>query len=182
MTRRRNDEPGMWQHVFSRSVEETELYRDDDDREYFLRILAEVSAKFDVELNAWILMGNHFHLFLHLPDGNMAGFMQQLKSRYAMGYNRKYERRGAVFSERYGSRQTGNLTDLDADAANLSRYIHRNAYAILRNGETLADYRWSSYRTYLGLTNRWSWLHTKSILALFGDSPESYAAYVEADW
>ncbi len=181
MTKRRIDQPGMWQHVFSRSIDEIDLFETGEDRQDFLDIVGDVSRKTGAEVHAFALMSNHFHLVVHFPDGDMAGFMQKVKSRYARRFNWRYGRRGALFAERYGSRWIGATTDLASDLATVIRYVHRNPLDLLR-GAPLEAYEWSSLRTYLGLSNRWPWLHTEPLLALFGNSPDRVAGFVEQDW
>ena len=61
----RLDRPGLVHHVMARGIEGRDLFRDDDDREGFLKRLADgVSKPGGPQLYAWALMSNHFHLLL----------------------------------------------------------------------------------------------------------------------
>jgi len=49
------------------------IYRDDTDRFHFLELLAEMVERYSVEVHAYVLMDNHFHLLLQTPEPTSAG-------------------------------------------------------------------------------------------------------------
>ena len=54
-------------------------------------------------LNAYVIMGNHFHLALETPEGNLAAGMQWLQATFTNRYNRGRGQagHGSIFQGRY---------------------------------------------------------------------------------
>ena len=73
--------PGAVYHVTCRE-NEVHIFRDDEDRESFLEILAGSRTIYSVRLYAWVLMENHFHLLLETPLGNLSEFMRRFNITY----------------------------------------------------------------------------------------------------
>ena len=69
-------------HAFAHSVAEAPLFRDDDDRRYFLAVFAIVVRRFDWELHAFCLMGNHYHLIIETSQPRLSNGLQYLNGRY----------------------------------------------------------------------------------------------------
>jgi putative transposase len=65
-------------HVTCRGNERKDIFRDDTDRGMFLKMLAESQGIYSVKLYAEVLMGNHFHLLLGTPLGNLKEFMRRV--------------------------------------------------------------------------------------------------------
>lgn len=66
-----------------------EIFRDDKDRELFIATLAEACAKADCQVHAYSLMGNHFHLEVETPEGNLVTGMKWLLGTYTARFNRR---------------------------------------------------------------------------------------------
>ena len=64
---------GALYHVMSRGNEGRGITSDDDDREVFLSVLGEMSARFEIEVHSWVLMSNHYHLLLKTRRANLSG-------------------------------------------------------------------------------------------------------------
>ena len=134
---------GDFYHVTTRGVAQHNIFEDDDDREFMLKLLRNSTEKHQVEILAWCFMSNHVHLLIHAPLSNVAVFMNSLLSRYARYYNKRHSRSGHLFQERFYS------TPIDTDEYLLVavRYIHFNPHGI--GVKDIERYRWSSYREYL---------------------------------
>jgi len=65
--------PGAIYHVMSRGDRREDIFRDDVDRQEFLKTLAEACQKTDWKVHAYCLMRNHFHLVLRTPNANLVG-------------------------------------------------------------------------------------------------------------
>lgn len=115
------------------------------DGEAFERLLGQGVEESTVELHAYCLMPNHFHLLLHCPEGGLSRFMQRLTSRYSRYANARLGRDGGLFRGRFRSIAIGTPEQL----INTSVYIHRNADDLAFVGP-LHEYRWSSLRWYAG--------------------------------
>jgi REP element-mobilizing transposase RayT len=167
----RADPDDGWHHVMNRGIARQPVFFTAKDGEEFEHLLATGSSRFDVELHAYCLMTNHFHLLLHCPRGGLSGFMQLVGARYTRELNERRHQDGPIFRGRFRS---VHISD-DRQLAAVGRYIHRNPLDIRPQVE-LADYRWSSYRHYCSPGGRPGWLHTN---ALSPGGAQAYRALVE---
>ena len=76
--------------VESRGDRREAIYEDDADREQFLEILGEVIATFNWAGHAYCPMGNHCHLVVETPDGNLSRGMRQLNGVHNQASNRRH--------------------------------------------------------------------------------------------
>lgn len=189
-----------WYHVTARGLERRSIFRTDRDNEHFLELLEEMSERYAVEVHAYCLMTNHYHLVIRTPRGNASNAIQWLNVSYSVWFNRKRERVGHVFQGRFGS----ILIDGDGSwALNASVYIHLNPIRVAEEGlgkrqnkaeglglsvagreeirrrlKKLREHRWSSYRTYAGYAKAPGWLRTEELLRR-GDGTRAYRRYVQ---
>ena len=77
-------------HVTARGNERKAIYRDDRDRFHFLDLLGEMVERYGVQVHAYVLMDNHFHLLLQTPEANLSRTVQWLKVSYAVWFNRRH--------------------------------------------------------------------------------------------
>jgi len=164
--------PGAWYHVSSRGGGKTPVFADGDGGRQFLATLAEVSIAMGVEVHAYCLLVDGYHLLLRTPRANLPAMMRQLNGQYAHWCRRDPRRVGRVFDRRYHS----VLLDPDEWPLRLSRYIHLQPQAHGLVSDPLL-YRWSSLRAYGGRGPRPPWLETDALTRLVG-GPEPYLAYV----
>jgi putative transposase len=168
--------PGAWYHVMNRAASGRAIFRLDSDRHIFLSLLGEITATFAVEVHAYCLMSNHYHLLLHTPRGNLSRSLRHLNGIYTQRYNRVHRSDGPLFRGRFKA----ILVDADTYLAAVSRYVHLNPVTagVLSRAE---DYPWSSYAAYVGAASPPAWLHLQPTLGLFGDrgARTRYRAFVE---
>jgi putative transposase len=128
-------------HAYARSIRTSALFVDDDDRAMFLALLALVVVKFEWKVEAYCLMGNHYHLIVQTPHANISEGMQLLNGRYAMLFNANYGFRGHVFDGRFKCRVIGD----DDDLLGVMTYVEHNP---VRHGvcRRATDWPWSSAR------------------------------------
>ena len=151
--------PDALYHVLSRGNGRQDIFLSDDDRHLFLSLLEELSERFNVEVYAYVLMSNHYHLLVKTIDANLSKAMQWFGTSYTRKFNLNNHTGGHLFQGRFKS----IIVENDAYLLRLSCYIHRNP---LRAGivERLADYDWSSYRFYGYKKKPPDWLKTQTIL------------------
>jgi putative transposase len=181
---------GGWYHLTARGNERRSIYRDVRDRLHFCDLLAELVTRFNVRLHAYVLMDNHYHLLMELREPNLSRAMQWLNLSYSVWFNRRHGRTGHLFQGRFKS----IAFDPFEWGLALSRYVHLNPVRIgqlglskldqdrIRAGlsgppdpeqireriQKLRQYRWSSYRSYLGLDSKPEWLICADVLSFGG--------------
>jgi hypothetical protein len=110
---------------------------------------------YDVVVQAYVLMGNHYHLLLTTRRANLSRFMQRLNTAYSLYARYKHSAPGHQLAGRYKAK----LVQDEVYLLRVSRYVHLNPVktARARKLETaekrkmLREYPWSSYRAYAGL-------------------------------
>lgn len=153
---------GALYHVTSRGNRRELIYETDEDRHAFLAVLDDVDETSNWVCHAYCLMGNHYHLLIETPDGNLSKGMRQLNGVYTQIFNRRHRRVGHVFQGRYKA----ILVDKDDYLLELARYIVLNP---VRAGlvRSVIYWPWSSYRATLGYKSMLKTLHTDAVLAVF---------------
>ncbi len=133
-------------HVMCRSMSEILLFREDEDKDYYLMLIKRYIEKFKCSVYAYCLMDNHLHIHLDPKGFDISKLMQSLNTAYVRYYNLKYQRHGPLFQGRFQSRI------LDSDRYNLavSAYIHNNPKDIPKYKGREEYYAYSSYGIYLG--------------------------------
>lgn len=154
--------PGAFYHVASRGNERKVVFKSRADRRQFLSYLASATERYNAAIHCYALMGNHYHLLMETPSGNLPQIMRHINGAYTTYFNRRRNRAGHLFQGRYKA----ILVEKDAYAKELSRYIHRNP---VKAGltEKAADYEWTSYRAYIGALAAPEWLRPDFILGAF---------------
>jgi REP element-mobilizing transposase RayT len=170
--------PGAFYHVTSRGNEQKDVFKSKRDREKFLEYLASATERYGAVIHAYCLLGNHYHLLLETPEGNLSQIMRHINGAYTTYFNVKRKRAGHLFQGRYKA----ILVEADEYATELSRYIHLNPVraGIVAKPE---EYQWSSYRSYIGQIKAPDWQKTDFILGYFGkkgtEAGKKYRAFVE---
>lgn len=176
--------PDAYYHVTCRGNEQRKIFRDADDRKEFFRLLARSAEIYEVQVLAYALMPNHFHLLICTPKGNLSEFMRHFNISYTGLFNRKYKRSGHLYQGRYKA----FLIDKDNYLLEVSRYIHLNPLR-MRSKESL-DERWQGLLTsestslpgYLNKKNRKDFVYYTTILDYFditgGKSSRGYKKFL----
>ncbi|WP_100333126.1 transposase [Bacillus alkalisoli] len=147
-------------HVMIRGVNRQIIFEDREDKKKFLTTLKKVKDLSDCKLFAYCLMDNHVHLLLkESPEMSVSDIMKRTSSRYVVWYNRKYERYGHLFQNRFKSE---NVETVDYFRTVL-RYIHQNP---LKAGHVtnVFESKWTSLPEYLSTSYI---IDTKPVLKLF---------------
>lgn len=182
---------GGFYHLYNRGVEKRTIFVDEQDYAVFLHLLKYYLSPSDpkdihpflnfqnfnvvrprpltnlekeIELLAYCLMPNHFHLLIkqNTLEG-MKKLMSKVLTTYSMYFNKRYKRVGHLFQGRYKAA----LIESDSYLLHVSRYIHLNPTEL--TGTVPVNYPHSSYQHFLGLKKA-SWLKPDFILAYFDRS------------
>jgi len=91
----------MPNHVTSRGDRRESIYRDDADRQAQLDVIARAADRFDAQVLAYCLMGNHLHLVLHTRAANLSRLMRHVNGLYTQRFNRRHGVVGRLFQGRF---------------------------------------------------------------------------------
>lgn len=184
-------------HLYNRGVEKRNIFLDKEDCSVFLRFLkmylsppeelknlSRTGLRFDkllrtnmygeIELVAFSLMPNHFHLLVkQVSKDGITKFTTRLMTAYVMYFNKKYDRVGPLFQGTY----KGALILDDSYILHLTRYIHLNPYKLVQDKIDFKEF--TSYLYFLGKKHA-SWIKPELILGYFTTNKEkSYNSYLD---
>jgi REP element-mobilizing transposase RayT len=150
-----------------RGIEGREIFQDDQDREAFVSRLRTVVKETGTKILAWVLMNNHVHLLLFSGPQGIAKFMRRLLTGYALRYNRRHNRYGHLFQNRYKS----VVCEEEPYLLELIRYIHLNPLraSIVKNLKELDQYPWSGHGALMGKVRN-EWQERNYVLRQFSES------------
>lgn len=138
--------PGAFYHVMARGNRRETIFHDDDDRRFFLATLSEACAMTGWRVHAWVLMGNHYHLFIETPEANLVAGMGWLQNTVTRRHNVRHAAWGRLFGDRYKAVLVDGADEYRYRT--LSDYIHLNPVRAQlvrsRKGQSVLDYPWSS--------------------------------------
>jgi putative transposase len=172
---------GEYYHIYNRGNSKQKIFLDQEDYFRFMGLLYACNQKdnlkvgnlnkgqtlYDIERNeslvdigAYCLMPNHFHLLLtQSEDKNISNFMQKLSTSYSMYFNKKYNRTGGLFEGKFKSQYVNE----DRYLKYLFSYIHLNPVKLIQKDwkekgienkkeaiNFLNQYHYSSYLDFLG--------------------------------
>ncbi len=165
---------GHYYHLYNRGINRQPIFFDDDNWAYFLKRLRHYCTPDRIDIVAYCLMPNHYHLLVHLKcDDLSTKIMHPLAISYTKAVNRQQGRTGPLFEGPFKAKQV----DKDRYLTHLSRYIHLNpVFAGLANHP--ARWIFSSCRDYIGLRNG-TLPSPGAVLSQF-PSPQAYAEFVES--
>ena len=155
--------PSSLHHVTARGNNKQNIFLDDEDREFFLKLLGTCVERFSWILTAYVLMSNHFHFVVQLTRETLSRGMQWLNGKYVQRFNRRHHRVGHLFQ----GPPDMKLVEEDAYGLEVIRYVVLNPVraAMVARAE---DYVWSSHRAVIGETSAPDWLAVDDVLVNFG--------------
>lgn len=171
--------PGAVYHITARGNAREPIFLDDQDCLDFLKVLCAVIRRYNWILHAYCLMGNHYHLLIETPEGNLSKGMRQMNGIYTQRFNRRHERVGHVLQGRYKA----ILVEKEPYLLELCRYVVLNPVraGIAKNPR---EWKWSSYRKTVGYDEGASCLTTDWVLLQFGnrrkEAADKYREFVRA--
>jgi putative transposase len=175
----RLDAPGVLHHVMGRGIERKKIFYSDIDRNDFIDRLASLAMDGTMEIYAWVLMPNHFHLLCKTKNLSLASIMRRLLTGYVVNFNKRHKRYGHLFQNRYKS----IVCQEDVYLKELVRYIHLNLLraGLVKDIKDLNRNPWSGHSALTGKIKR-KWQNTEYVLSFFnrsGNSRKNYLQYVK---
>ena len=139
------------------------------------------TGELGVEILAYCIMPNHFHLLVkQLNENSLSRFVSNFQNSYSKYFNIKTDRSGSVFQSMFKAVRI----ETDEQLLHVSRYIHLNpvSSSVIRVAD-LKNYQWSSFRKYIDIDSNSELVKTKLILNHFKSRSE-YEKFVldQADY
>ncbi len=162
----RLDAPGALHHIMARGIDGALIFKDDNDRHFFLKRLGIILDETSTACYAWALLPNHFHLLMRTGAVQMATVMRRLMTGHAISFNKRHDRRGHLFQNRYKS----ILCQEDTYFLELVRYIHLNPLRanLVNSMEQLDTYRFTGHGVLMG-RYQYDWQSIDPVLSVFGE-------------
>ena len=161
----RIDAPGALHHIIVRGIEKRNIFKDNTDRKRFTKRLGDILNESQTPCYAWALIPNHFHLLLKTGLTPIATLMRRLLTGHAVNFNRRHNRSGHLFQNRYKS----ILCQEDSYLLELVRYIHLNPLRAnqVSGLKELERYPFSGHSVLMGRRQN-DWQAVGETLELFG--------------
>lgn len=175
MPRRPRDvRPGL-HHVWVNATGGSPYFLDDVDRVTWVRRLVRTLDRMRWTCAAFCEMTTHVHLVLEILDESLALGMRDLNREYSCDFNLRHERSGAFLRKRFGSRRIEDGGDL----VGVYSYVVFNPVAegMCRRPE---EWRWSSYRTTLGISDDFPFVDASRVVAEVGGTTSTLRQAMES--
>lgn len=151
-------------HVMVKSISEVLLFKDDEDKIKFLKIVKDAQDQFEFRIYSYCLMDNHAHFIIDANGSDISKVMHFINYKYAMYYNKLHSRCGHLFQDRFKSLIVKDDRYLFA----LTAYVHFNATDLNGYKTNPEDYRFSSLGIFLGQKiDEFELIDDKFILSMF---------------
>jgi len=135
----REEYKGGIYHVIARGNNKEYIFKDNIDKEYFLKEVKELKKGLEFNIFAYVLMDNHYRFIIQVFETPLQKLMHQINNKYSKYYNGKYNRVGHVFQGRYKA----VLVQDERYLLSLIRYMHQNPILAYMSSK-VEEYRWSS--------------------------------------
>lgn len=162
-TARKRSESGVY-HIIMRGINRQTLFNDEEDCTKFIQTMQKYKEICNYKLYAYCLMGNHLHLLLMEGKEPLEKVMRRICGSYVLWYNKKYDRVGYLFQDRFKSEPVED----DTYFLIVLRYILQNP---LKAGiaAKIQNYTWTNYIDYIEAN---SWTDTDFVLNIFNADRE----------
>ena len=167
-------------HVMCRSISEITLFRDKKDKYKYLEILKKYQDIFSFKIYCYCLMDTHCHIAIDVNGADISKIFHSVNQSYAHYFNKKYNRHGHVFQDRFKSK----IINKESYLINLSGYIHANPLSIKKYKNSIESYPFSSLGVYLGIhEDNLNLINTEFIMSYFSqrkaDAKRLYLEFVK---
>ena len=152
-------------HHIVQGINKEYIFNQEVDKEKYFNLLKKYYRDYAIDIICYCIMDNHAHLILYSDNiQNVSAFMKQVNSIYAMYYNKKYDRVGYVFRNRFKS----VLIMTREQLYTCIKYVHMNPVKAKIVGKE-SEYKYSSYNDYL---NKSGFLNQRILDFLFFKSQD----------
>lgn len=170
---KRVDFPGALHHVVNRGVQKTVIFHSEGERETFLSLLDRHASDYGIDILAYCLMSNHFHLIVRSRDGRLSEWMQVHQSAYAKRFNDRHDLSGHLFQDRFYSELIQEGPYFQSAIAYVLTNPHRSGLA---DPQTIV-HPWTSTHELEDETKRVQWATLFDLLE--NVQPDSFREFLE---
>ena len=126
-------------HCILRGINKQDIFLDNQDFLKFKKEIIATKEKFSYKLYSYVLMSNHIHLQIKDDHGNLSKIMQSLQIRYADYFNKKYDRVGHLFQDKFKSQcvETDYYILNLFDNFHIRDYQFQDCFSFLLSGSNL---------------------------------------------
>lgn len=163
-------------HIIMRGNNKDFIFQSEDDKVFFKEILFSQQDEGLISIAAWCLMDNHVHLLLKAELVELSLALKRANIRFAVRYHKKHNSVGHVFQDRFKSEPI----ETEEYLMLVTRYIHNNPVKA-KMVENAADYKWSSYNSYLRYQNFVFNDTMKFVYYLFNNDKETFKVFHEKE-
>lgn len=153
-------------HIIIRGINKQDIFLDNQDLRKFRKEIKRVKEKYQFEIYAYAFMSNHVHIIIKDKNENLELMMKSLTVSYSNYFNKRYERIGHLFENRFKS----HAVEDDSYLKNVIRYIHKNP-----ENAGLKPYIWTSYYEYISNTPKI--ITTNQVMSLFENNINNFKLY-----
>ena len=153
-------------HVIIRGINKQAIFLDKQDYKKFVKEIERVKEKYQFEIYSYALMKNHVHFVINDVNENLSLVMQSLSISYSIYFNKKYERVGHLFENRFKS----FAIEDEAYLKNVIRYIHKNP-----ENAGMKQYIWTSYYEYI--RNNSKLINSNVLMKLFNNNIKNFEEF-----
>lgn len=132
-------------HIMSKSISEVKLFKDDDDKLEYISKIKKYQNLYRFRVYSYCLMDTHVHLIIDANGADISAIMKSINFTYAQYFNRKHNRHGHLFQDRFRSK----IIDNDRYLMTCSAYIHNNPTDIIQYKNCPENYKFSSLCIYI---------------------------------
>ncbi|MEA3359421.1 MAG: transposase [Thermodesulfobacteriota bacterium] len=163
-----------------RGIERRKIFRNEKDREDFIKRLEVLCPSTQTSCYAWAFMANHAHFLFRTGTAPLSTLMRRLLTGYVIGFNHRHKRSGQLFQNRYKS----IICQEDVYLQELVRYIHLNPIRarIIKTLYELKSYKYCGHSSLMDKVER-QWQDTDYVLGYFGKrkskARKEYQTFVE---
>jgi hypothetical protein len=165
-------------YISSEGKSGTNIFRDDEDRVYFINLLRQQKIKSKLTFYGYVLLPKRYSFLMETSINNLSKSVHRVKSGYANYFNRRHNRKNKLFKDRYSCFVIEKKNYL----VKLSCYLH----LLPKNdgvAKSLFQYKWSSLPGYIKRKKREDWIDYGSILSMFNEEDHraslSYQKYIK---
>ena len=140
-------------YISSEGKSGTNIFRDDEDRLYFINLLRQQKIKSQLTFYGYVLLPKRYSFLMETSINNLSKSMHRIKSDYANYFNRRHNRKNKLFKDRYSCFVIEKKNYL----VELSCYLH----LLPKKDEvakSLFQYKWSSLPGYINRKKREDWI------------------------